>query len=271
VKLDCFPFAGTDVELALLECRLSTLYDCVDHFVIVEATTDHQGHAKPLHYLNNRDRYDQWKDKLTYVVVDDLPTVEADDWSWAREHAQREHIADGLAELDARPDDIVMQSDLDEIPRPLVVRNLRLQGRQLVSFEQTGHFWAIDWKYPYPWYGTTATRVANLGWLGSGTAGPFAMMRNSRNMNTVLPAGGWHFSWLGRAAAARRKVGSFCHPEVKRQMPMDDLDWYWREGYHVGGGENGAPVKMRPVDVDQTYPKWMQDAANVPADWYRPR
>jgi hypothetical protein len=271
VIFDTFPFAGTDVELLLLECRLSTLYDVVDHFVIVEATTDHQGHAKPLHFLNNRERYDQWKDKLCYIVADDLPSVAEDDWSWAREHAQREHIADGLVELDAQADDIVMQSDADEIPHPLIVRNLRLQGRQLVSFEQKGHFWAVDWLYPYPWYGTTATRVANLGWLGSGEAGPFTMMRNHRNMATVkLPNGGCHFSWLGRAAAARQKVGSFCHPEVVTQMP-DDLDWYWREGYHVGGGDNGQPVKMQPVEVDSSYPKWMQDPANVPDDWRRPR
>jgi hypothetical protein len=270
VIVDSFPFAGTDVELTLLECRLSTLYDVVDHFVIVEATTDHQGHPKDIHFLEHRDRYDPWKDKIELVVADDLPTVEEDDWSWAREHAQREHIGRGLAEFDAQADDIVMQSDADEIPHPLIVRNLKLRGRQGVSFGQKGHFWAVDWLYPHVWCGTVATRVGNVPSLAQGTAGPFAMMRNSRNMNTVLPAGGWHFSWLGRAAAARRKVGSFCHPEVERQM-VDDLDWYWREGYHVGGGDGGQPVKMRPVDVDSTYPKWMQDPANVPADWYRPR
>jgi len=273
--LDTFPFAGTDVELLLLECRLHTLADVVDHFVIVEATTDHQGHAKPLHYLEHRDRYDQWKDQLTYVVADDLPSVEQDDWSWAREHAQREHIADGLADLDVGPDDIVLQSDADEIPNPLIVRNLRLQGRQLVSFEQKGHFWAVDWLYPSPpgpWYGTTATRVQTLEWLGSGSAGPLTMMRNHRNMATIkFQNGGHHFSWLGRAAAAKQKIGSFCHPEVEAQMPMDDLDWYWREGYHVGGGEGGQPVKMIPVEVDGSYPKWMQDASNVPDDWRRPR
>jgi hypothetical protein len=136
-----------------------------------------------------------------------------------------------------------------------------------VSFGQKGHFWAVDWLYPHVWCGTVATRVGNLPALAHGTAGPFTMMRNSRNMNTVLPNGGWHWSWLGGPEAAARKVGSFCHPEVEKQMPMDDLDWYWREGYHVGGGEGGAPVQMAPVEVDHTYPKWMQNRENVPDDW----
>lgn len=268
--VDAFPFAGTEVELHLLECRLDTLYDVVDHFIIVEADVDHQGHPKPRNFLEHQDRYGKWLEKVIYVAATGLPTPEQDSWSWAREHAQREWIAEGLAEIGVGPDDILLQSDLDEIPRPLVVRNLRLRGNQMASFRQKGHFWAVDWLYPDPpgWSGTVACRVETLGSLGPR---PFVTMRDRRNINTLqLPNAGWHFSWLGRAEAARRKVNSFCHPEVIDQMP-DDLDWYWREGYHVGGGDNRQPVKMLSVEVDSTYPLWMQDPANVPESWYRPR
>jgi len=42
---DCFPFRN---ELDLLDLRLSEIYDHVDHFVIVEATSTFQSAPKTL-------------------------------------------------------------------------------------------------------------------------------------------------------------------------------------------------------------------------------
>lgn len=263
--IDAFPFAGTPTELLLLECRLTELYDAVDQFIIVEARVDHQDHPKPLNYLDHQDRYAPWKDKITYVVADPMPSLADNDWSWAREHAQREYIMDGLLELEADADDIILQSDLDEIPRALVARNVRPQRSEMISFIQRGHFWAIDWEYPPGWCGTVATRVGNLPNLDRGRAGPFAAMRNSRNLNgKKLSNAGWHFSWLGGIDAAMTKVNGFCHPEVEQRI-RTGAERFWAEGVHVDR------IKMKPVDVDKTWPKWMQDPTNVPASWYRPR
>jgi hypothetical protein len=264
-RVDAFPFAGTPTELLLLECRLTELFDVVDAFVIVEATTDHQDHPKPLNYMENRERFAAWQDKIVYIVADGLPSKSEDDWSWAREHAQREWIAKGLGELDIEDDDIVLQSDLDEIPHPLTVRNIRLRGTTAASFRQRGHFWAIDWLYPPGWSGTVAMRAGAIESLRRPNCGPFTAMRDKRNANPLqLPNAGWHFSWLGGPEAARRKVGSFCHPEVEDKI-LWDPERYWREGWHVDD------VKMVPVDVDATWPKWMQNPANVLESWLRPR
>lgn len=264
--LDAFPFAGTTNELLLLECRLTELYDAVDQFIIVEATVDHQDHRKRLNYRDHACRYAQWADKITYVVAENMPSLEDDGWSWAREHAQRESIALGLAELDAQPDDIILQSDADEIPTALAARNVRPQRDELIAFRQRGHFWAVDWDYPPGWQGTVACRVATLAKLRRPSCGPFAAMRDVRNScPKVIPNGGWHFSWLGGTQEAwMQKVGSFCHPEVEQRI-VDNADRYYREGIHVDG------IMLRPVDVDKTWPKWMQDPANVPTNWYRPR
>jgi beta-1,4-mannosyl-glycoprotein beta-1,4-N-acetylglucosaminyltransferase len=295
---DCFPMAGTPTELLLLECRFSELYDAVDHFVVVESTVDHQDHDKPLHFPTNVERYARWADKIEYVVApsarelsdkqqeyrqafqaadtnnpDDLdplgldvmerrtallamPTLDEDSGPWAREHAQREWFAIGLAQLGCQADDIVLQSDLDEIPRPLHARNVRPQGNNFVGFHQRGHFWAIDWEYPPGWRGTVAGR--------RGAIGSFTQMRDTRNFAAPLQNAGWHFSWLGDREAWMRKVRSFCHPEVEDRI-VTHADWYFQDGVHVDG------VKMRPVDVDDTWPRWMQDPANVPAEWRRPR
>jgi len=267
-RFDAFPFAGSETELLLLECRLTELYEAVDGFIVVEAPLDHQGQPKPLNYRENEDRFAPWKDKITYVVADDLPTAEEFPHlknPWMREHSQREWIGKGLEELDADNNDIVFQSDADEIPSVLAARNVTPRGSSLVSLHQRAHFWAIDWLYPQGWNGTVAGRVGAIKHLADRrSGGPFAAMRDSRNANPQV-AGGWHFSWLGGTREAwLAKVHSFCHPEVEQRI-IDNADRYFREGLHVDG------LPMVPVDVDKTWPKWMQDPANVPESWYRPR
>ena len=265
-RYDCFPFAGSETELLLLECRLTELYDVFDAFVVVEATVDHQYHPKELNYLEYECRFAPWRDKIVYVVADGLPSPEEAPGPWGREHAQREWIAQGLEEIGADDDDIVFQSDADEIPSPLAARNVTPHRNQMISLHQRGHFWAIDWLYPFDkgWRGTVAARYGAIKTLADARrSGPFAAMRDSRNRNPHMQ-GGWHFSWLGGPDAWTNKVRSFCHPEVEDRLSLH-AEKYWREGWHVDG------EKMTAVDVDRTWPVWMQEGSRVPENWYRPR
>ena len=253
-RFDSFMFNN---ELDLLECRLTELYRAVDAFVIVEADVDHQGHPKDLNYRNEQARFSQWSDKIVYITASGLPTVEDDPGVWAREHAQREFIAKGLAELGCGPDDIVLQSDADEIPRAVVARNVNPKGDNFIGMHQEGHFWCIDWDYPPGWNGTVAARVETALKFG------FGPMRDRRNFATKMPNAGWHFSWLGGKEAWEYKVGTFCHPEVAKRVEQGER--YRREGIHIDH------IRMRPCEVDKTYPKWMQQKENVPESWLRPR
>lgn len=261
--------AGTPTELLLLECRLTELYDSVDNFIIVEATVDHMANPKPLGYLENECQFKAWADKIIYIVADRLPTLEENDWFWAREHAQREYIAKGLELVEAKPNDILLQSDLDEIPRPLAVRNVNPNtNSQVVSFHQKGHFWAIDWLHPAPWGGTTACRVGHIDSLRRESVSPFAAMRDARNMlrGSSIPNAGWHFSWLGgNWESWNLKHKMFCHSGQVRDFDKN-AEHYYRDGVHPTD-----EIKMAPVEVDSSYPIWMQDPANVPDGWRRPR
>ncbi len=266
-RFDTFPFCGTETELLLLECRLTELYDTVDAFVIVEANVDHMDNPKPLNYLEHKARFEPWADKIEYVIADRLPTMNENDWFWSREHAQREYIGAGLERLDAQPNDIVLQSDADEIPRPLAVRNVNPNVNcQVISFHQKGHFWAVDWLHPNPWGGTTACRFGHIDELRRESVSPFAAMRDARNMTRPanIPNAGWHFSWLGgKSIHWETKKRMFCHSEQMRE---------WTPEYNFANGVHPTDrVKMRPVEVDSTYPKWMQDPKNIPASWRRPR
>ena len=65
---DCFTYFNDDL---ITELRLNTLNKYVDKFVIVEATTDHSGKDKELNFKLNK--FSNFKDKIRYIVVDDLP------------------------------------------------------------------------------------------------------------------------------------------------------------------------------------------------------
>ena len=257
--IDTFPFHD---ELDILEMRLTELYDAVDYFVLVEATKSHTDQDKPLWYQEHKDRFAAFADKIVPIVADQLPSLDENPDPWARELAQREHIGYGLAQINPDANDIILQSDVDEIPRALHARNVRPKTG-MVAFAQRGHFWAVDWLHPDPWHGTVAVTAGTLLRM---MPGKFGNMRAMRNRSTVLPDAGWHFSWLGGPDRARKKMANFCHPEVSDRIAtaLESEHFYWREGFHCDGKQ------MRPVEVDESWPRWIVEG-NAPESWFRPR
>lgn len=244
-------------EADMLECRLTEIGDIVDHVVVVESPVTFQGRPKPLYFAEQAERFAPWLDKITVVTGGDMPT--GDD-PWLREYAQREYTLEGLAQLDLADDDVVLHGDVDEIPRPLQLRNLRPRG--FVLFGMRFHPFAVDWIHPEMWRGTIAGRCSDVRRLGSMTA-----MRNLRFTADVplhMGDAGWHFSWVGSAEYQRTKLHSFSHTEIIEAT--DGLvanDYFRTEGVHVDG------VKLQPVAVDSSWPKWIT-SGSAPASWFRP-
>jgi beta-1,4-mannosyl-glycoprotein beta-1,4-N-acetylglucosaminyltransferase len=123
---DCFIFYN---ELELLELRLRILDSHVDYFVLVEATKTKSGKKKSLYYEENKDKFKKWKDKLIHVIVEDMPKpgkftlnniYQLDSklnlGRWRLETHQINQIKKGLKK--AKDEDIILVSDLDEIPNP---------------------------------------------------------------------------------------------------------------------------------------------------------
>ena len=266
--IDTFPAFN---ELHHLEMRLETMDEAVDFFVCVEADVDHQNHPKPFHITENIDRFAAWADKLIVIRATGLPTLAQDNDPWARELAQRGYVAEGLRRIHKlhplSDSDIVLHGDLDEVCRPLAVRNVRPPADGFVSFGQRLHCFAVDWLHPDPWGGTVAATLAQVAKLRQINREPFMTIRNSRNSNDdVIADAGWHFSWLGGKEAALAKLGAFCHPEIAERALMGlTEDIYLREGFHVDGR------RMKPVEVTPgEWPAYISDR-RCPSEWFRPR
>lgn len=61
-------------ELELLELRLNILNDVVDFFVLTESPFTISGNEKPLYYLENKDKFSKFNDKIIHNITETIPT-----------------------------------------------------------------------------------------------------------------------------------------------------------------------------------------------------
>ena len=119
---DCFQFFN---ELDILKLRLHIMNPVVDRFVISEATETFSGNPKPLYYEENKEMFAEFADKIIHVVVDDTPPGYTHD----RDTFQKNAVGRGLK--DCTEEDIIIFSDLDEIPNPEKIKEI------LQNFDRT--------------------------------------------------------------------------------------------------------------------------------------
>jgi len=194
--VDAFPFFN---ELEMLEIRLNVLDAVVDRFVLCESTVTFSGRRKPLWYADHRSRFTRWADRIVHVIVDDTPDTGAD--RWARERHQRDRIARGLEGL--RADDVVMLSDVDEIPEPSLVA-----ARRRGVFCQRYAMYYLNTLQPRErWVGTVALYAFQLAAHGAEN------VRARRGTFEIVEDGGWHFAYAMPPDRIRDKLGAFSHAE----------------------------------------------------------
>ena len=226
---DCFTFFN---ELDLLEIRLETLDSLVDFFVIAEAPITYRADPKPLYFEQNKQRFAKFLPQIRHIIVDDLPTDKGFNQNWQRETLQRAALERGLA--DARDDDIIMLSDLDEIPCPPKIKEAVTWHGTLRGFHMRF----------FSYFANCESHSGNAYWVGTGMTEyplakgrfeyvlkklpthlrmrPNASLRKRISMrlkeHSILPArglriqrirnGGHHFSWLGGADKVLQKRGA---------------------------------------------------------------
>lgn len=250
-------------ELDMLECRLVQFDDFpVYKHVLVEATRDHQGHAKPLYYADNRERFAPWSDQIVHVVVDDLPDEKSHTAPLEREAAQRDATHIGLG--GAQPEDWVIIADVDEIPNGQAFYAVEVGKAGVLAMKCC--MFAVDWVW-----GTIATspvmRIEDAGKIGA-----FSTVRRIGWSGPAIENAGHHLTWMGGPAKIAEKLDAHCHTEtnadVLRALASEDV---MSTGFnpfkaHFSGGND----RLEPVDVDESWPRWVRER-RCPAEWFRPR
>ena len=111
--IDAFIFYN---EIEMLKYRLEYLNDIVDIFVLIEGTLTFAGKSKELYYEKNKHLFQEYNHKILHVIVDMNDFIDEKINAWDREKYQRNYIKNGLEQLNLNDKDIIILSDLDEIP-----------------------------------------------------------------------------------------------------------------------------------------------------------
>jgi len=266
---DCFSFFN---ELDLLEIRLNTLDKVVNKFILAESTLTHTGNPKPLYYAKNKDRFTKFNDRIIHVIVDDFPKMPDDmpvrQKAWTRENWQRNAIVRGLPK-DIKDGDILLISDLDEIPSPEYVRKVASNPVGVTRLDLKAYCFFINLRnISYPIW-SNGTRIltwrtfndqktyANSGYseccIESVNQGPSATRVRFLKPDKILKPAGWHFSYLGGVEAIQRKMKSIAHTEFDTDK-RTSLD-YIKNTLAKGKSLFNSYERFQPELLDQSFPQ----------------
>jgi len=226
---DCFMYFD---EETVLDVRLNTLNEFVNYFVIVESKFTHKGDPRDLKF--NLKKFEKFKDKIIYLVYDEKPKeikiVKKEDSynekskkyifnAIYRENGQRNYIRKGLVE--AEDDDIILISDVDEIPNLSNVDFNKIDEK-IILFKQDMFYYKFNLHLPnLIWTGTKACRkkfLLNAQWLRNIRDRKYPFFRidtffsKTKYMNIkIFNNGGWHFTNIKTAKEIEYKLKSYLH------------------------------------------------------------
>ena len=207
-----------NTELDWMEVRIGELASEVDYFVVLESEVDFKDRPKPLYVQENWHRFAKWHHQIIHHVLNttDNP-VAPNDEPWGREHFSRNSMLTQVFPTLSGPSqphmgDVILVSDVDEIPRPEVIKSLRnCQFPQRLTLRTTYYRYSFQWLLrEEEWIHPQATF-----WKGNETVHPEAL-RMGKHDGEILHAG-WHCSsCLSSFKEMAKKIDSFSHNELNQ-------------------------------------------------------
>lgn len=263
---DCIPFFN---ELDILNLRLHILDPLVDKFVIEESTVTFSGAPKELCFEKNKKRFEELLPKIEYIVVDNSPVGAT---THERDNFQKNALVRGL--IDADEKDVVILSDVDEIPNPKVLKEIidhfdpekiyHLAQRMFYCYlnmeEVSGNLLSITGEFPgvdrKMWLGTKVFSKKSI---------PEGGIIRLREASVTSPAavrvadGGWHFGYMGssRESDVSKRIGekvvAAAHQEYNNQDTLAEA----RDRLMLGQDMFGRDARFERVEIDESYPEYL--------------
>ena len=267
---DCFMFFDEDI---LLDLRLNILDKYVDKFVTLEAEESHQGNKRKLKF--NIKKFLKFKKKIRYVPLKKIkidPKIKLKknwDMGHLRDQSMRNEIKKSL--FDAKDNDWIIISDLDEIPDPKKIGKFNPKNKY-AFFEQKFFYYKFNvLNITQPrWYGS---RICVNKYLKSPQ-----WLRNIKikkrnflkrfflNQNyQILNEGGWHFSNLKTPVELISKITSFCHGEFnKDEFKNKKLITEKIKNLEDVFGRN---LNYKKISLDKSFPEYLIKNKNNYKKW----
>lgn len=255
--IDCFIYHN---EAEMLFYRMSVLQHVVDLFVIIESRKTHHGHTKELTFDMNR--YEFFKDKIHYYVLDDLPIdsndirAEENSKAWINERAHRNHISNVLMHLNLSNDDIILISDVDEIISPYLLKCIRddptlIDRSKLYALMMIFFLYKLECIRAEPW---THAKLMTFEYFTSCNKTP-SDLRLTFHCD-YLPHAGYHLSYFMSPERIRQKLLDFSHTEYSTDQYTDVNTIRFRiENHQDIAGRNGIHYTSTDFDLSKADPR----------------
>ncbi len=265
--IDCFMYFDEDL---VLDIRLNTLNDKVDKFIIAEATKNHAGENKKLNF--KIEHFSKFRDKIQYLVVDDLPTnVKSPKKGWHENHARDQHQRNSIERgyKNYNDDDLIMISDIDEIPNPEKLEQFNTKNRYACflqkNFQSKINLLNIT---DGDWAGTKICQKKYLKspqWLRNIKIKKKPFWKIFDKQIQLINDGGWHFSFLKDPESIKNKIISYSHQEYNTKE-FTNVDLIKNK---ISKGEDLFQRKIRyeKVNIDKTFPKYIVNNKEMFKDW----
>ncbi|CAI4212599.1 unnamed protein product [Parascedosporium putredinis] len=204
-----------NTELEMLEIRLGEMYPYVDYFVILEADRSFSGIPKKLYIEENWQLFSKYHDKMIRRTVD-FSSVKEGDNAWVLEKLSRNAMVNQVLPFltgDQAPheDDILLVSDVDEIPKPPVLQALRnCEVPPRITINSEFYYYSFQWLSREEWMHPQATI-----WKGNDTVKPEELRHHAGDYH--FKRGAWHCSYcFSTMEETVGKVKSFSHQEFNK-------------------------------------------------------
>lgn len=276
-------------ELDLLEIRLDYLAPHVDCFVIIEACQTFSGKPKDFVFEKHSQRFSKYLHKIEYYKVTDfhsdfssiqqylnnaatpshqkvLSILEQHthylktELHWVLDCYHRECIHFVLDRI-AGPDDVIILSDLDEIPSNNIfsAANLAAIREQPHVCQQREFRYFLNYFKDADWLGTIVGQQREIGQQSLN----LLRLDSKRVRQIVHPVpienGGYHFTSCGSIEMIREKIKSWGHQEFNNRWVLNSLEEKINSGQDIFHRECGTTlIRVDPNDLtyfDETMSK----------------
>jgi len=276
-------------EVDLLEIRLKYLDPYVDFFVIVEACQTFTGKPKEFVFEKNFERFSEYKEKIFYYKIEDfhadyesiikfLESQREVSFSkikdileshthyskkhihWVLDSYHRECLHIALEKV-AKEDDIVLISDLDEIP-----------SVETFSDKQKKNEYQTPYVYQQNEFRYFLNYYKDSDWLGS-ISGRYSLLKeHSYNLLRIdskearelvakesIKHGGYHFTSCGGVEMIKKKIESWGHQEFNNNLILDNLEKNIQQGRDIFMRDNETNLKSISISDRLYFDQHMAD------------
>ena len=279
--IDCFLFYN---ELDMLEFRLTELNEHVDYFIILDSDFDFAGNKKDSMFELNKNRFDSWKEKIIRIDCPEL-TVELFNQINTEKYTQYKNLStdiinkdniifymmikliETLPQLELDFEDIIMFSDIDEIPD---FTTLDLIGDYLlfnsVILRQKKFFWTTKYIDKDLSFGTSCHQYTRIARNPLVLDHFYKVKSNKKFSNNTFLDSGWHFSHFEDLGNLHKKLElinnrEYSLKDLKLKMnnltPIKHPDL--RDEYSLMNYEGNLPKNVHLLPEQPVRRNWKRD------------